>query len=219
VRRTLVLALALAAAAAAYLRFGRARVLDWNATADEAERVMPGDDVLPEAALETTRAITIDTGPEHIWPWLLQMGPRPRGGIYTYDWIERLLGIDIENTDEVLPEFQHLQPGEYLGLNDKGQGIQVVSVEDHRAIVLRWVPAGSTWTFALYPADGGSTRLISRNRLQGSGPLFRIGMVAVMEWASLIMERKMLLGIKERAEKLARMPADPAPAADGAARV
>ncbi len=192
----------LATGALAYARFGRPWVLNWGATAEEVARSLPGDDLVPGAALQTTRALTIDAPPAAIWPWLVQMGPRPRAGAYTYDWIERLLGIDIENSDRILPEFQHLEPGEFLGLNDKGQGLAVRAVDPEKALVLQWEPAKSTWTFALYPEADGRTRLVSRNRLPGSGPLFWIPMAAFMEPGSLVMERKMLLGIKERAERL-----------------
>lgn len=200
-RALLRLAVVLAGAAAVYLRFGRARVLNWGATSDEIERAMPGDEIVPDAALQTTRATSVDAPPDDIWPWLVQMGPRPRAGAYTYDWIERRLGIDIENTDRILPEFQHLEPGEAIGMNDKGQGIVVRDVDPPRALVLQWVPAGSTWTFALY-SQGGGTRLVSRNRLPGSGAWFWLSMVAFMEPGSLIMERKMLSGIKRRAERM-----------------
>ena len=203
---------------AAYLKFGRRRVLSWGATDDETAAPMPGDDILPEARLQTTRAITIDAPRDCVWPWLAQMGPRPRGGAYTYDWIERRLGIDIESTDRVLPEFQHLEPGQTLGMNEKGQGIVVLDVEEERFLVLQWVPARSTWAFGLYPHAGGGTRLVSRNRRPGSGPLFWLGMVAFMEPGSLVMERKMLLGIKERAERLVRERADPLAAPTEVAR-
>lgn len=201
----------LSLAALAYLRLVRPRVLDWGATKEEAARSMPGDEILDDARLQTTRAITIDAPPDCVWPWLVQMGPRPRAGAYTYDWIERLLGIDIENTDRILPEYQHLEPGETLGLNEKGQGITVRAVQPERFLVLQWTPARSTWAFGLYREDGGRTRLVSRNRLPGSGPLFWLGMVGFMEPGSLVMERKMLLGIKERAERLAseRAPRPP----------
>jgi hypothetical protein len=188
----------------AYLRFGRPRVLNYGATRDEIERALPGDDVLPDATLQTTRAITIDAAPEHIWPWLVQMGPRPRAGAYTYDWIERLLGIDIENTDRILPEFQRLEPGDMIGMNEQGKGLKVVRVEPERALVVQWVPQRSTWAFVIEPQPDGTSRLISRNRLPGSGPLFRLGMVAFMEPGSLVMEAKMLDGIQRRAERRAR---------------
>jgi hypothetical protein len=197
-------AMGFAAGGIIYLKFGRRWVLTWGASPEEAERPMPGDDILPDAALQATRAITIEAPPDCIWPWLVQMGPRPRAGAYTYDWIERFLGIDIKNTDRILPEYQHLEPDEYIGLNEKGQGIQVREVEPERFLVLQWIPAKSTWTFALSPQADGTTRLVSRNRLPGSGPLFWLGMIVFMEPGSLIMERKMLLGIKERAEQLCR---------------
>lgn len=202
-RRMLAAGLVLAGAGL-YLRLGRPKVLNWGATAEEVAMVMPGDDVLPDATLQTTRAVSVQAPPESIWPWLVQMGPRPRAGAYTYDWIERLLGIDIENSDRILPQFQRLEPGEFMALNKKGQGIAVVAVDPPRSLVLQWRPALSTWTFLLQPRPDGSTRLLSRNRLRGHGPLFWLGMAAFMEPGSLVMERKMLLGIKQRAERLAK---------------
>jgi hypothetical protein len=190
----------------AYLKLVRRWVLNWGATKEEAKRPMPGDEIVPDAVLQSTRIVTVDAPPGCIWPWLVQMGPRPRAGAYTYDWIERLLGIDIQNTDRILPEYQHLEVGEFMALNKKGNGIMVRDVQAERFLVLQWVPAKSTWAFGLYPEDSGRTRLVSRNRLPGSGPLFWLGMVAFMEPGSLIMERKMLLGIKRRAETLANRP-------------
>jgi hypothetical protein len=202
---TLVVRIAVVAGAfAPYLRFGRPQVLNWNATDEEIAREMPGDNILDGSVLQTTRAITIDATPADIWPWLVQIGPRPRAGIYTYDWIERLLKIDIENSDRILPEFQHLEPGDWLGLNDKGLGIRALEVSPERHLVMQWVPQRATWTFAMYPQPDGTTRFISRNRLPATGPLFWIGMVAFMEPGSLVMERKMLHGFKERAERHAR---------------
>jgi hypothetical protein len=201
--KLLGLVLELGAVSGAYLRFGRPRVLNWGARPDEIERGLDGDDVLPDASLQTTRAMTVDAPPEAIWPWLVQMGPRPRAGAYTYDWIERLLGIDIENGDRILPEFQHVEPGDFMGLNEKGDGLRVVSVKPERSLVLQWVPQNSTWAFVLQPEDG-RTRLISRNRLRAAGLPSRVFMAAFMEPGSLVMERKMLLGIKERAERQAK---------------
>lgn len=183
-----------------YGRYGRPWVRNWGAQGDEATMALPGDDILAHAALQTTRAITIGTRPENVWPWLVQMGGGKRAGAYTYDWIERMLGIDIKNTDRILPEFQQLEPGEFLALQDT-KGIEVRAVEPGKALVVQWVPEGSTWSFVLIP-QGDTTRLLSRNRLDGSGPGFWL-MAALMEPLSLVMERKMLLGIKERAEKLA----------------
>lgn len=200
--RGLLSSLALAVAAiGVYRRYGRPRVLNWGATKEEAAATLPGDAVVPHASIQTTRAISIDAEPRFIWPWLLQMGPKPRAGVYTYDWIERLLGMDIESSDRILPEFQQLQPGDYIALDAK-QGLKVVEVQPEHALVLQWEPTGSTWAFVLQP-HGNGTRLLSRNRIAGGGIGFWAGMVLAMEPGSLIMERKMLQGIKERAEALA----------------
>lgn len=190
------------AGAGVYLKYVRPVVLNWGARPDEVAARLPGDDVVAAPAVQSTRATTIDAAPADIWPWLLQMGPRPRAGIYTYDWLERLLGIDIENSDRILPEFQHLEAGEFLGLNDKGEGLKVLEVRPYEAVVVQWVPAGSTWAFVLVP-EGDQTRFISRNRIIGSGPAFWFVM-AFMEPGSLVMEWKMLQGFKERAERLKR---------------
>jgi hypothetical protein len=203
VKRLAVFFIVSAVAFVLYLRFGRPRVLNWGATDEEASRSMPGDDIVSSAALQTTRAVSVAAPPSAIWPWLVQMGPRPRAGAYTYDWIERLLGIDIENSDRIMPELQHLETGDWIGLNEKGQGITVRAVDPERSLVLQWEPQKSTWAFVLLDGRPGTTRLVSRNRLSASGPLFWAGMVGFMEPGSLIMERKMLLGIKERAEGLA----------------
>jgi hypothetical protein len=190
----------------AYLRWGRPWVLGWGATAAERSTTLPGDEILDAAAIQTTRAVTVEAGVEHIWPWIVQMGPRPRAGVYTYDWIERMLGIDIENADRILPEFQTLAVGERFTLNESS-GLTVRRVEPGRALVLQWTPNDATWTFALLPDGPTRTRLLSRNRIPGGGVGFWAGMVPFMEPGSLVMERKMLLGIKERAERLAGAPA------------
>jgi hypothetical protein len=185
--------------ALAYVKLARPRVLNWGAVPDEVEADLPGDGIVPSACLQTTRAIAIDAPPERVWPWLVQMGPRPRAGVYTYDWIERLLGIDIENADRIMPEFQHLEPGEFFALGDKGNGLRVRDVQPGQAIVLQWEPGDSTWAFVIRPDGSGGSRLVSRNRVTGAGPASWLAM-AFMEPASLIMERKMLQGIKQRAE-------------------
>ena len=95
------------AVAAVYFRFLRPWHLNWGATAEEARGEVAGDELIPQPDVQSTRVVEIDAPPSAIWPWLVQMGPG-RGGAYTYDWIERRLGIDIRNTDRVIPELQHL---------------------------------------------------------------------------------------------------------------
>jgi hypothetical protein len=99
--RLKMLALAAAATGAAilYRIFIREPVLTWGATAEEAAARLPGDELLEDAHGVATRAITIDAPRSAVWPWIAQMGPSPRGGAYTYDWIENLLGLDMHSAN------------------------------------------------------------------------------------------------------------------------
>jgi hypothetical protein len=182
-----------------YARFVRDPVLTWGATDEEAAARLPGDELLEEADGVATRAIDIDAPPDAVWPWVAQMGPAPRGGAYTYDWIENLMGLNMHSTAEVLPEFQGPVIGDAIGYGQNR--MRVERVERERVLAWRSEDGNWVWTFVLEPGEG-STRLISRNRFRLPSLMTRLGMLP-MEPASLIMERKMLLGIKERAERLA----------------
>ena len=185
--------------AIAYRLLLRPRVLTWGATADEAEARLPGDELLEDAAGVATRAITIDAPASAVWPWLAQMGPSPRGGAYTYDWIENLLGLNMHSADEVLPEFQHPRVGDELGYG--ANRMRFERVEPGHVLALRSSDGNWVWSFVLDENDG-RTRLISRNRFRLPRLRDRLGMIP-MEPGSLVMERKMLRGIKRRAERLA----------------
>lgn len=187
------------AAGAAYWRGLRGAVLTWGATEEEATSRLPGDELLEAADGVATRAITINTSAAAVWPWLVQMGPSPRGGAYTYDWIENLLGLNMHSADQVLLEFQHPQIGDTISYGTNRMRLELVSPE--RAFVWRSADGDWVWSFVLREKCG-VTRLISRNRFRLPTLSARAGML-LMEPASLIMERKMLLGIKERAERLA----------------
>jgi hypothetical protein len=147
-----------------------------------------------------TLPITVAAPASAVWPWLAQMGPAPRGGAYTYDWIENLLGLDMHSADQILPELQHPAVGDTIGLG--ANRMRIERVEPHRVLAWRSEDGNWVWTFILEEGNG-STRLISRNRFRLPTLAARIGMVP-MESGSLVMERKMLLGIKKRAERLAR---------------
>src|SRR3954463_3564985 len=182
------------------MRVLRKSILNWGATEKEASARLPGDELLEQADGVSTRAIDIDAPPAAVWPWLAPMGPFPRGGAYTYDWIENLLGLNMHSTSGVLAEFQHPEVGETFSLGSNR--MRMDRVEAERVLAWRSEDGNWGWTFVLQPRDGG-TRLISRNRFRLPKLVARIGMLP-MEPGSLIMERKMLRGIKQRAEQLAR---------------
>ena len=204
-RVRILIAVAGAAASAAaidrlYRKHVRDWVLTWGATAEEAARPLPGDDLLDPADLVATRAIQIDASPSAIWPWLVQMGPG-RAGAYTYDWIENLFGLNMHSADQIHPEWQDLNVGDIVRSHDDRPGMRVEILEPERVLSNRSEAGDWVWTFVLVP-ENGSTRLISRNRIamKGAAAGQHLGML-VMEPGSLVMERKMLLGIKERAER------------------
>jgi hypothetical protein len=192
----------LLAAGLGVLGYARVRqpILTWGATAAEAAGPLPGDELLPTADGVSTRAIDIDAPPADVWPWLAQMGPAPRGGAYTYDWIENLLGLNMHSVDRVLPEFQHPQVGDTIELGSNRLRLELV--EPRYALAWRSEDGNWAWTFVLAGRDG-TTRLISRNRFRLPSLAARIAMLP-MEPGSLVMERRMLREIKRLSEGLAR---------------
>jgi hypothetical protein len=190
---------ALGALVALYAVALRRPVMTWGATDEEATSRLPGDELLEDADGVSTRATWVDAPASAVWPWLAQMGPAPRGGAYTYDWIENLLGLHMHSVDEVLPEFQHPQAGDAIGLGANRMLLE--RVEPERVLAWRSTDGSWVWTFVLRE-EGGRTRLISRNRFRLPTLAARLGMLP-MEPASLVMERRMLRGIRQRAERLA----------------
>jgi hypothetical protein len=195
-------------ASLAYTLFLRRRCLTWGARPEEVARKLPGDELLADAGVVSTRAITIDAPPAAVWPWLVQMGSG-RGGVYTYDWIENLFGLDMHSTRQILPQFQDVKVGDEFPLGPGRPAMRVAVFDLERTFTIRFADGNWVWIFALF-AEGGQTRLISRNRIAARGALpARVFSMLVMEPGSLVMERKMLLGLKERAEVLAgERPAD-----------
>ncbi|WP_198597847.1 SRPBCC family protein [Blastococcus atacamensis] len=194
------------------------------ATSAEAAATLPGDELVPGPAELTTLAVTVDAPGEAVWPWLVQIG-KGRGGMYSYDWLENLIGLDIHSTDEIREQWQHLAPGDRIVVVPQGFGpmpdgysFPVAQVLPGRALVLRQAPPGhpwnSVWSFHVVPDGPGRCRLISRSCTQR--PQQRGVRVAtrVMEPVTLVMTRRMLRGIKERAE---RRVASGAPVPAGAA--
>lgn len=126
-----------------------------------------------------------------------------RAGLYSYDWIENLLGYDLHSSSRILPEFQNLGVGDVVPLGPHGPRLRVESLRPGESLVLRGEDEPWSWTFALTDVGDGHTRLVSRNRFATGEPSAktRLRNLAVIEPESLVMERKMLRGIKERAER------------------
>jgi hypothetical protein len=175
---------------------------------------MPGDELVPRPKITSTRAITIDAPPREVWPWLVQIG-QGRGGFYSYDALENLVRCDIHSADRIIPQLQQLDPGDLIRLAPAGgpcfrvsraqpPSIVILAGADPKTQVASPIPAtpeelASTWQWVLHPSDNGRrTRLVARQRL--SYPRRQSALWHLVQPVSFVMERRMLHGIKARAE-------------------
>jgi hypothetical protein len=203
--RAAAIAVAAAGGIAALTLLGRRRLLRWGATDEEIAAVLPGDELISDADVSATRAITIRRSPDVIWPWIAQLG-QGRGGFYSYDRLENLLGFDIHSADRVVREWQQLEVGDEVRLAPTA-GLKAVIVDPGRALVIqgslpiaRRPPFESSWAFVLCEQPDGTTRLLSRERY-GYKRWWAPLVVEPTQAASFVMSRKMLLGIRDRAEQ------------------
>ncbi len=200
-----------AGAGIAAIAWARARYLRWGATTEEMQMPLPGDDLMPRADLTATRAVTVQAAPGRAWPWLAQLG-QGRGGFYSYDFLENLIGCDIHNADRIVPEWQRIEVGDAIHVHPKG-GLVAAVVVPERALVLRGGPpmGGAppfdfTWAFVLNAQADGTTRLVVRERYAYTHRWAQLFLEPV-EFISFVMSRRMLRGIKARAERPASSPA------------
>jgi hypothetical protein len=213
----------LTAAGAAYTFLVRPWHLRWGATDEETEMPLPGDEVKPDAGVRVTHAVTIDAPPEEVWKWLVQIG-QGRGGFFSYDFIENLFDLDVHNVYEIRPELQELKVGDFVrsahegwmgGRFDDKAGWFVVALEPNQALVLRDEIEHGSWAFILNPMPEGKTRLLIRAR--GDRPAGILKWMlhhSIFEPAHFVMERKMMLTLKDLAEthqpRMQSLPPPPA---------
>lgn len=175
-------------------------VINWGATDAEVERALAGDSIIADATFNATRAVTVHAGPEHIWPWLKQFGYR-RAGLYSYDFLDN---DGIPSAEHIIPEFQDLQVGDSIPIGP-GFFVRVTVLEKNRRMLLVFPDwAEATWFWGLYPEEPFRTRLVTRLRGRPRG-WTRI----VVDLGEIFPMRKSMLGIKRRAERLARQQGEP----------
>ncbi len=172
----------------------------WRTTEQERNSVLPGDDLLKDPKRIANRAVTINAKPEQIFPWLLQIGA-DKSGMYSYTWLENLVGCKMAKDETIRPEWQTLQVGDLMKMcaGDFAPPPYIVAqIIPDQAVVFghqednKWV---ELWAFVLIPQTDGSTRLITRTRSNMVG-----GMWEVFNRVAFFMERKMLLTMKNLAE-------------------
>ena len=175
--------------------------LRWGASPDEIAEALPGDEFLPHAQYRPTRAITIWAPPEAVWPWLVQVGCR-RAGFYSNDLLDNL---GHPSARAIVPELQHLDIGQWVPMSPSSTPSDVTAFKVHSFEVnewLLWSKPDSTWVWKLTRTDGGGTRLVTRIHAlyDWKHPLTAILGVLLMEFGDFAMLRRMLRGIKARAE-------------------
>ena len=164
--------------------------MSWGSRPGERVEELPGDEFVPGAAVQVTRAVTVEAPFEEVWPWLAQVG-QDRAGFYSYEWLKNLAGCRMRNADEIHPEWQERTVGETVKLH-WSTGLELTRFEPNRVFAL------GGWYLVL-SQDNGLTRLIARSRFPRGPVSLAYGLL--LELPHFIMERKMLLSIKEHAER------------------
>ncbi len=196
----------LVGAGAAYMLLARPWHLQWGATDQESRGPLPGDDLVATPDLTATRAMTVRASADEVWPWIAQLG-QGRGGFYSYDFLENLVGCQIRSADSIVPEWQTLEVGDQVKLHPDVP-LEVAVFEPGGALVLRGgVPMGDapppydfTWAFVLRERPDGTTRLLVRERYAYTKRWAPV-LVEPVEAVSFVMSQKMLRGIRDRAER------------------
>jgi hypothetical protein len=212
-RIVLIILVVWAVGTAVYLLLLWPWMQSWGATEAEMQAALPGDEIVPDANIRSTKGITIQAPPEAIYPWLLQLGV-DRGGMYSYDWLENLFGLNVHTVDRIVPEYQQAQVGDFWRftpqdyLLNPGPGLYVKQLAANEAVLLCFgmegqaeEPCIDTWQFVLVPQADGSTRLLLRSNMAIESEL----PIKLTHFVQFLMERKMLLTLRDRAERYAVM--------------
>jgi len=173
-----------------YATVVRPRFRTWGSTRIERAKRYPGD-IEQDPRLVTTRAVTVQAPAEEVWRWLVQIG-QDRGGFYSYDWLENLAGCRLRSAEEIRPEWQDLAAGDPLMLFP-GFGTKIAEVRPpHSLLIENW------GAYVVEPLDEHSCRLVARSHAGHGGAA--AAYLLLIELPHAVMERRMLLGIKQRAE-------------------
>jgi hypothetical protein len=175
----------------------------WGSTENERAQVLPGDEYTPHPKGGYTQAIGIQAPARAIWPWIVQTG-QDKGGFYSYELLENMIGCNIHNIDHIIPDFQSIDIGDSLILHPRVPGVPAAVVEPERALVYGGRQneyTGNVWTFFLNQEDT-QTRFIARWSFEYKPSWLNIiGYNWLLEPIAAIMQRKMLLTIKRLSER------------------
>ena len=200
--------------------FLRRRRLRWGARAEELQQAFPGDELVPEPRWQYLHGVTVKAPPATLWPWIAQLG-QGRGGFYSYQLLENLVGCRIQNARAIIPGLQTISVGDPVRIHPRMPALRVAIVEPDHALVLHTRseltsgqasakrtdldPPDLSWGFIIKEGEGRQSRLLSRYRVNhGAGWARALGYGPwIVEPFSYAMDLKMLAGIRWRAEQAA----------------
>jgi hypothetical protein len=181
-----------------YLKILRPWQLRWGATDDEVKCTMPGDNIVQKPNFVATRAISIKSPPAEVWKWIVQIGSG-RAGFYSIDFIDN---ANVPSSRNIIPKYQRIEQDYFIPFTPNQKN--GMWVEDYREpeYILWWDRKGNgTWGWFLRQTEAGNTRLITRLRTKYDFSFPWIIYYIFYDIGDIIMMRKCMLGIKERAEK------------------
>lgn len=184
-------------------------LVDWGSSPDERASVWPGDALVGPEHRTLTRAITIAAPADGVWPWLLQFG-LGRAGFYSYELLERIVGIPVKNVESIVPEFQDLSLGDQVLLHPTAPGVPVAVVESTRDLVFGGTDGSAvepteparSWAMYIREIESGAVRLVLRSCIEPvRAPNLAKRLSAAIEASiDFVMEQRMLRTIKRLAE-------------------
>lgn len=214
--RASVLVLTFAAILGLFFTFVRPWYLQWGASDVEARMTLPGDEIIPNPAGQTTRAVTVDANADAVWPWVAQIG-QDRDGFYSFDLLENLVGCRMPTLDMLRPDKQAWQLGDKLWMYppERAGGVGFATLRrfvpghalafgTHAVGTSISAPENGSWAFIVQPLDRSTTRLLFRGRgarRSWAGVAFDR---SIFEPVHFAMERRTLIGIKQLAEGQSR---------------
>ncbi len=162
-------------------------IMSWGATSNEVGKTLPGDE--RATAPYFTRAISIDSAPAAVWPWLVQIG-QDRAGFYSNDWLENVFTSDIHSADAIHPEWQERAVGDRVplaraGLADLGGARGTIGHVEIVSGTERMI-ANLPGRFVLENVGARGTRLLFRESVASQGPVLArwLGSRALRSWFS-----------------------------------
>ena len=173
----------------------------WGAIEEELIMKLPGDEIVPRPRGGYTQAISVRAPADEVWPWIAQVG-QGKGGFYSYELLENLVGCNIHNANRIIPEYQDVKVGDAIVMHPKAPVIPVLTVEPDKALVgggAQDEENANVWIFYLMQKDG-STRLVSRWTYQYKPVFLNRIIYWFLEPIAAVMQRKMLLTMKKLAE-------------------